>query len=135
MMKTLGPGKKNLSSTRRVQIVMLACPPRERRDRSKPLNASDKGKGGRPKKASCRKRGMRWIKPGSDLPQIPRFFELANLQLQIADAVKRYSYLLGQTELFKHFVDIKVRKMLFYSLPLSTHPPLPSALETRTMQP
>jgi hypothetical protein len=27
---------------------------------------------------------------------------------QITDAVKRYSYLLGQTELFKHFVDIKV---------------------------
>lgn len=28
--------------------------------------------------------------------------------VQISDAVKRYSYLLGQTELFKHFVDIKV---------------------------
>ena len=28
---------------------------------------------------------------------------------KISDAVKRYSYLLGQTELFKHFVDIKVR--------------------------
>ena len=27
---------------------------------------------------------------------------------QISDAMKRYSYLLGQTELFKHFVDIKV---------------------------
>ncbi|KAF9041979.1 slide-domain-containing protein [Hymenopellis radicata] len=26
---------------------------------------------------------------------------------KVADAVKRYSYLLGQTELFKHFVDIK----------------------------
>ncbi|KAG5652539.1 hypothetical protein H0H81_004649 [Sphagnurus paluster] len=26
---------------------------------------------------------------------------------KMADAVKRYSYLLGQTELFKHFVDIK----------------------------
>lgn len=25
------------------------------------------------------------------------------------DAVKRYSYLLGQTELFRHFVDMKVR--------------------------
>lgn len=29
--------------------------------------------------------------------------------LQIADSVKRYSFLLGQTELFKHFVDIKVQ--------------------------
>ncbi|KDR65642.1 hypothetical protein GALMADRAFT_148509 [Galerina marginata CBS 339.88] len=27
----------------------------------------------------------------------------------IADAVKHYSYLLGKTELFKHFVDIKVK--------------------------
>jgi len=26
---------------------------------------------------------------------------------KIADAVKRYLHLLGQTELFKHFVDIK----------------------------
>ncbi|KAF9479657.1 SNF2 family DNA-dependent ATPase [Pholiota conissans] len=30
-----------------------------------------------------------------------------NFSSLIADAVKRYSYLLGQTELFKHFVDIK----------------------------
>ncbi|KAH8099849.1 SNF2 family DNA-dependent ATPase [Cristinia sonorae] len=29
---------------------------------------------------------------------------------KISDAVKRYSYLLGQTELFKHFVDLKARK-------------------------
>ncbi|KAF7309662.1 hypothetical protein MIND_00337300 [Mycena indigotica] len=29
---------------------------------------------------------------------------------KIADAAKRYSYLLGQTELFKHFVDIKRAK-------------------------
>ena len=34
---------------------------------------------------------------------------------QIADAVKRYSYLLGQTELFKHFVDIKVCLNFFSS--------------------
>jgi SWI/SNF-related matrix-associated actin-dependent regulator of chromatin subfamily A member 5 len=34
--------------------------------------------------------------------------------IQIADSVKRYSFLLGQTELFKHFVDIKVR--LFHPL-------------------
>ena len=33
---------------------------------------------------------------------------------QIADAVKRYSYLLGQTELFKHFVDIKVCLTFFF---------------------
>ncbi|KAL4068818.1 SNF2 family N-terminal domain-containing protein [Scleroderma yunnanense] len=28
-------------------------------------------------------------------------------KVKISDAVKRYSYLLGQTELFKHFVDLK----------------------------
>ena len=27
------------------------------------------------------------------------------------DAVNQYSYLLGQTELFKHFVDIKVHRL------------------------
>lgn len=41
--------------------------------------------------------------------------------LQLADAVKRYSYLLGQTELFKYFVDIKVRSSLsFYQLSLTS---------------
>jgi SWI/SNF-related matrix-associated actin-dependent regulator of chromatin subfamily A member 5 len=30
----------------------------------------------------------------------------SSLLLQLADAVKRYSYLLGQTELFKYFVDV-----------------------------
>ena len=28
--------------------------------------------------------------------------------VKMSDAIKRYSYLLGQTELFKHFVDMKV---------------------------
>ena len=28
---------------------------------------------------------------------------------QVADAVKRYSYLLGQTDLFRHFVNVQVR--------------------------
>ncbi len=32
---------------------------------------------------------------------------------QIKDAIKRYSYLLGQTDLFKHFVDMKVRFQTF----------------------
>jgi len=34
---------------------------------------------------------------------------------KVTDAVKRYSYLLGQTELFKHFVDIKVGTTFFGS--------------------
>ncbi|KAF8915438.1 SNF2 family N-terminal domain-containing protein [Mucidula mucida] len=33
---------------------------------------------------------------------------------KLSDAVKRYSYLLGQTELFKHFVDIRVSESLRY---------------------
>jgi SWI/SNF-related matrix-associated actin-dependent regulator of chromatin subfamily A member 5 len=31
---------------------------------------------------------------------------------QVADSIKRYSYLLGQTDLFRHFVDIKVVNLL-----------------------
>ena len=40
---------------------------------------------------------------------------------KISDAVKRYSYLLGQTELFKHFVDIKVRHFCFSSKSVRSH--------------
>ena len=36
---------------------------------------------------------------------------------KVADAVKRYAYLLGQTELFKHFVDIKVFLRYFNAVP------------------
>lgn len=32
------------------------------------------------------------------------------LNKQLADSMKRFSYLLGQTELFQHFVDIKVSR-------------------------
>lgn len=35
-------------------------------------------------------------------------FDFSLTGLQMSDAVKRYSYLLGQTDLFKHFVDMKV---------------------------
>ncbi|KAJ8085234.1 chromatin remodeling complex Adenosinetriphosphatase [Marasmius tenuissimus] len=41
---------------------------------------------------------------------------------KIADAVKRYSYLLGQTELFKHFVDIKRAKDPEYAAMLDAQP-------------
>lgn len=40
---------------------------------------------------------------GSDVQQLMMIFP------KIADAVKRYTYLLGQTDLFRHFVDMKVR--------------------------
>ncbi|KAK7051471.1 chromatin remodeling complex Adenosinetriphosphatase [Paramarasmius palmivorus] len=41
---------------------------------------------------------------------------------KIADAVKRYSYLLGQTELFKHFVDIKRARDPEYAALLDAQP-------------
>ncbi|KAF9225136.1 hypothetical protein BS17DRAFT_750623 [Gyrodon lividus] len=41
---------------------------------------------------------------------------------KIADAVKRYSYLLGQTELFKHFVDIKKARDPQYAALLDAQP-------------
>ncbi|EGN93575.1 hypothetical protein SERLA73DRAFT_171912 [Serpula lacrymans var. lacrymans S7.3] len=41
---------------------------------------------------------------------------------KITDAVKRYSYLLGQTELFKHFVDIKRARDPEYAAMLDAQP-------------
>ncbi|KIY43532.1 hypothetical protein FISHEDRAFT_53398 [Fistulina hepatica ATCC 64428] len=41
---------------------------------------------------------------------------------KISDAVKRYSYLLGQTELFKHFVDIQKAKDPQYAALLDAQP-------------
>ncbi|OCH89738.1 SNF2 family DNA-dependent ATPase [Obba rivulosa] len=41
---------------------------------------------------------------------------------KITDAVKRYSYLLGQTELFKHFVDIKKARDPEYAALLDAQP-------------
>jgi SWI/SNF-related matrix-associated actin-dependent regulator of chromatin subfamily A member 5 len=39
-------------------------------------------------------------------------------QAKLADSMKRFNYLLGQTELFQHFVDLKVsRKPPPLSLP------------------
>ena len=49
-----------------------------------------------------------WLLPVCPMPS-------AHLS-QISDAVKRYSYLLGQTELFKHFVDIKVTWTVYVHL-------------------
>ncbi|KAJ7180493.1 P-loop containing nucleoside triphosphate hydrolase protein [Mycena filopes] len=41
---------------------------------------------------------------------------------KVADAVKRYSYLLGQTELFKHFVDIKRARDPEYAAMMDAQP-------------
>ncbi|KAF6749248.1 P-loop containing nucleoside triphosphate hydrolase protein [Ephemerocybe angulata] len=41
---------------------------------------------------------------------------------KVADAVKRYSYLLGQTELFKHFVDIQRARDPEYAAVMDSQP-------------
>ncbi|KAJ7623380.1 SNF2 family N-terminal domain-containing protein [Roridomyces roridus] len=41
---------------------------------------------------------------------------------KVADAVKRYSYLLGQTDLFKHFVDIKRARDPEYAAMMDAQP-------------
>ncbi|KAF9237041.1 SNF2 family N-terminal domain-containing protein [Melanogaster broomeanus] len=43
-------------------------------------------------------------------------------KVKVTDAVKRYSYLLGQTELFKHFVDIKKTRDPQYAALLDAQP-------------
>jgi hypothetical protein len=44
------------------------------------------------------------------------FLVFCSHAFQVADAVKRYSYLLGQTDLFRHFVDVQVRLSLCFTL-------------------
>ena len=62
-------------------------------------------------KGSCKSSARLWTRPRYVSPHCDDLTTLNGLQ--VADAVKRYSYLLGQTELFKHFVDIKVRSPIF----------------------
>jgi hypothetical protein len=58
-------------------------------------------------KVSCRQSAKKWTRQRYGLIlQVISSLQLTSCK--ITDAVKRYSYLLGQTELFKHFVDIKV---------------------------
>jgi hypothetical protein len=59
-------------------------------------------------------RDRRWTRPRSVLPSM-HLCQVTYMS-QIADAVKCYSHLLGQTELFKHFIDIKVNRVLSLSL-------------------
>ncbi|SRR5216683_70954 len=53
------------------------------------------------------KRDNKWTRPRYEA--IFPFLALYSHASQVADAVKRYSYLLGQTDLFRHFVDVQVR--------------------------
>jgi hypothetical protein len=72
-----------------------------------PLSGHIRNRGGKLMRVCCKLNGRRWARI--------RYFSVSHLSndlltlSKISDAVKRYSYLLGQTELFKHFVDIKVR--------------------------
>jgi len=76
-------------------------------------------RGEKPQKVSYKSRDRKWIKQ-RHLSRSFCFFLSIQKNLtktsQVADAVKRYSYLLGQTELFKHFVNIKVFFFFFFIL-------------------
>ena len=54
------------------------------------------------------------------VPSSLQFYVSRSHTAQISDAVKRYSYLLGQTDLFKYFVDIKASHV--HLCPVSAHP-------------
>ena len=89
-----------------------------------------------PPRASCTRGGRRWTRQrcASNWTLRCRAMCLSSLGCaQVSDAVKRYSFLLGQTELFKHFVDIKVRSDIPYMLVLLSHVSAHSARVTQNM--
>ena len=69
------------------------------------------------RKVSSKLKDRKWTKQRRVLS---RHFVSQNLIThKVTDAVKRYAYLLGQTELFKHFVNIKVTLRYFNAAPRS----------------
>lgn len=71
--------------------------------------SKSKGKGKAKAKASSKKSSKKGVSAASKA-NFDSHLASARLSMdkaKTADAVKRYSYLLGQTELFKHFVDLK----------------------------
>lgn len=100
-----------------VRICLLSRPfnPPRRPRRTPVPTGSKRYRGGKRKRGSWISRDRQWTRQ----KYVP-FISFTRPYLtysttQIADAVKRYSYLLGQTELFKHFVGIKVRSLSFES--------------------
>lgn len=85
-----------------------------RRQNWRKCNSSQRGsrrsKNERRTKASSMQRDRRWTRQ-KYLPSL-QFRVFCSHGVQISDAVKRYSYLLGQTDLFKYFVDIKVTHVI-----------------------
>ena len=65
-------------------------------------------------RGSSSKRGIRWTRPRYEV--VFSFFAFCSHAPQVADAVKRYSYLLVQTDLFRHFVDVQVRLTPFHAI-------------------
>ncbi|KDR72000.1 hypothetical protein GALMADRAFT_253304 [Galerina marginata CBS 339.88] len=68
--------------------------------------AADSAAAAEAKKLATQQRQQKKQKRKADEGQL-QMKRKAMDKAKITDAVKRYSYLLGQTELFKHFVDIK----------------------------
>ncbi|KAF8660982.1 hypothetical protein AX16_001504 [Volvariella volvacea WC 439] len=77
--------------------------------------------GGKPKSRANEDRQRRRQKRRADEGQLQVKRQEMD-KAKIADAVKRYSYLLGQTELFKHFVDIKRAKDPEYAALMDAQP-------------
>jgi SWI/SNF-related matrix-associated actin-dependent regulator of chromatin subfamily A member 5 len=70
------------------------------------LNESSRNINARWPRANCKQGGKRWTKSKQALSR--RHPHPLLTHSKMSDAIKRYSYLLGQTDLFKHFVDLKV---------------------------
>ena len=75
------------------------------------LSGHRRNRSGKLMRACYRPSGRKWTRTRYPPRASPLWYGIPTLR-KISDAVKRYSYLLGQTELFKHFVDIKVRPVI-----------------------
>src|ERR1700744_6718798 len=73
----------------------------------KPQRDDSRSRNARTMKASSSRRGTKWTRPKYGVTQA--LLVCCAHICKVADAVKRYSYLLGQTDLFRHFVDMQVR--------------------------
>ncbi|KAI0005017.1 SNF2 family DNA-dependent ATPase [Russula compacta] len=71
-------------------------------------------------RGSSPKRGTKWTRPRYEL--IIAFLGSCIHASQVADAVKRYSYLLGQTDLFRHFVDVQKARNPEYAVVFDAEP-------------
>ncbi|KAF8581713.1 SNF2 family DNA-dependent ATPase [Ramaria rubella] len=72
------------------------------------------------KEHAAEQRNKRNVRKGQEGELVTRRKEMD--KAKITDSVKRYSYLLGQTDLFRHFVDIKRARDPEYAALMDTQP-------------